>query len=69
MRVLFQDGSMVAYPVAQDQSFSLQEAAGTTAGVDSAIRVKQFSGSLVGWVSASRAVGTTSLVFFNTLAN
>lgn len=67
MRILFRDGSQVDYPLAQDQSFSLEEVAGTTAGVDTAIRVKQASGTLVGWVSASRAPGTRSLVLCSTL--
>jgi hypothetical protein len=68
MRVLFRDGSQVDYPIALDRSFSLEEAAGTTAGVDTAIRVKQATGTLVGWVSASRAPGTKSLVLCNTLS-
>jgi hypothetical protein len=69
MRVLFRDGSWVDYPVTQDQSFSLEEAAGTTVGVDLGIRVRKSggTGSLVGWVSASRAPGTRSLVLCNTL--
>jgi hypothetical protein len=69
MRVLFRDGSQVDYPVANNQSFSLDEAAGTTPGVDTAVRVKMVAGlgKLVGWVSASRAPGTRSLVFCQTL--
>jgi hypothetical protein len=67
MQVLFRDGSRADYPIGQDQSFSLEEAAGTTAGVDTSIRVRQASGVLVGWVSASRAPGTKSLVLCNTL--
>lgn len=67
MRILFRDGSQVDYPVANNQSFSLEQAAGTTVGVDIAIRVKISSGKLVGWVSASRAPGTRSLVLCQTL--
>jgi hypothetical protein len=70
VRILFQDGDFIDYLLAQDESFSLQQAAGTTNGVDNAIRVRSAPGSaglLVGWVSASRAPGTTSRVACNTI--
>jgi hypothetical protein len=70
VRILFQDGDFIDYPLAQDESFSLQQAAGTTNGVDNAIRVRSApgsAGSLVGWVSATRAPGTTSRVACNTI--
>lgn len=71
VRVHFQDGSFIDYPLAENESFSLQQAAGTTDGVDNAIRVRSApgsAGSLVGWVSASRAPGTTSRVLCNTIS-
>lgn len=71
LRIHFQDGSFIDYPLAENVSFSLQQAAGTTDGVDNRIRVRSAPGSagaLVGWVSASRAPGTTSRVACNTLS-
>jgi hypothetical protein len=64
MRVLFQDGDQVDYLLAQDDVFSLQQAAGETAGVDRRIRIVKAggSGSLVGWMSASRVPGSGSFV-------
>jgi hypothetical protein len=65
VRIHFQDGSFIDYPLAENESFSLQQAAGTTDGVDNRIRVRSApgsAGSLVGWVSASRVPGTTSRV-------
>jgi hypothetical protein len=70
VRIHFQDGSFIDYPLAENESFSLQQAAGTTDGVDNRIRVRSApgsAGSLVGWVSASRAPGTRSRVACNTL--
>jgi hypothetical protein len=69
MRVLFQDGDFVDYPLAQDQVFSFQQAAGDTNSVDDRIRVTTAPGSagdLVGWMSASRAPGSASRVICNT---
>jgi hypothetical protein len=71
VRIHFQDGSFIDYPLAENESFSLQQAAGTTDGVDNAIRVRSAPGStgaLVGWVSASRVPGTISQVACNTLS-
>jgi hypothetical protein len=71
VRVLFQDGSFIDYPLAENESFSLQQAAGTTDGVDNSIRVRSApgsAGSLVGWVSASRAPGTTFRVLCNAIS-
>jgi hypothetical protein len=70
VRVLFQDGDFIDYPLAQNESFSLQQAAGTTNSVDNAIRVSSAPGSagaLVGWMSASRAPGTSTRVLCNTI--
>jgi hypothetical protein len=70
LRVLFQDGDFIDYPIKQDESFSLQQAAGDTAGVDRAIRVRKAptsAGLLVGWMSASRAPGSSSLVACNSV--
>src|SRR5918995_5486430 len=66
VRVRFQDGSLIDFPLAENESFSLQQAAGTTNGVDDIIRVRSAAGNLVGWMSASRAPGTSSLVLCNT---
>jgi hypothetical protein len=60
VRIHFQDGSFIDYPLAENESLSLQQAAGTTDGVDNRIRVRSApgsAGSLVGWVSASRVDG------------
>ena len=67
VRVRFQDGSFVDFPLADNESFSLQQAAGTTNGVDNSIRVRSAAGNLVGWMSASRAPGTSSGVLCNTI--
>jgi hypothetical protein len=70
VRALFQDGDFIDFPLAQNESFSLQQAAGTTDGVDNVIRVKSAPGSagaLVGWMSASRAPGTSTRVLCNTI--
>jgi hypothetical protein len=71
VRVSFQDGSFIDYPLAENESFSLQQAAGTTDAVDDQIRVRSApgsAGSLVGWVSASRVPETTSRVLCNTIS-
>ena len=58
LHVLFQDGDFVDYPIPQDTSFSFQQAAGTSDGVDYRIRVSSVgTGNLVGWLSASRLAG------------
>lgn len=56
VRVLFQDGDFVDYPVAQDEVLSLSQAAGTTDAVDNRIRIQKSggTGSIVGWMSAGR---------------
>jgi hypothetical protein len=62
LRVTFQDGSFVEYPIPQNTSFSLTEAAGTTAGVDKKIVVTSAGsppGQLVGWMTASRSFDST----------
>jgi hypothetical protein len=67
VRVRFQDGSFIDFPLADNESFSLQQAAGTTDGVDNVIRVRSAAGNLVGWMSASRAPGTSTQVLCNTV--
>ena len=63
LRVTFQDGDFVDYPIPQDTSFSFQQVAGTTSGVDQRIKVTSVgTGELVGWLSASGLPGTGSLV-------
>src|SRR5947208_6484027 len=53
-RVTFQDGDFVDFPIKQDTSFSLTQAAGDTRNVDRTLVVSnQGPGGLVGWVSAS----------------
>jgi uncharacterized secreted protein with C-terminal beta-propeller domain len=68
MRVTFQDADFVDYPIPQDTSFSLSEAAGDTRGVDGKIVVTTSggSGSLVGWLSANRANGSGAFVACST---
>jgi hypothetical protein len=68
MRVTFKDGAFVDYPIAQDTSFSLSEAAGGTPSVDKKIVVSTFGGTgdLVGWLSASRSPGSGSFVACST---
>jgi hypothetical protein len=55
MRVTFRDGDFVEYPLAQDETLSLSQAAGSSA-VDRRIRITKSggTGSLVGWMSAGR---------------
>jgi hypothetical protein len=64
VRVRFQDGDFVDYPVAQDDVLSFSQAAGSTAGVDRRIRIVKASGagSIVGWMSAGRLDGSGALV-------
>jgi hypothetical protein len=56
VRVVFQDGDFVDYPVAQDDVLSFSQAAGTSNGVDNRIRIRKSggTGSIVGWMSAGR---------------
>lgn len=69
MRVRFQDGDWVDYPLAQDEVFSLHHAAGGTDGVDNKIRVEKAggTGSIVGWMSANGLPGSGSRVFCDTV--
>ena len=69
MRVRFQDGDFVDYAIAQDTSFSFSEAAGDTTGVDGKIVVMTSggAGSLVGWLSANRANGSSAFVSCTTV--
>jgi hypothetical protein len=64
MRVTFKDSDFVDYPIAQDTSFSLSEAAGGTPSVDRKIVVSTSGGAgdLVGWLSAARSPGSGSFV-------
>lgn len=65
LRVTFQDGDQVDYPIPENTSFSLQQVAGTTRDVDRKIvftNAGTAPGSLVGWVSASRLAGTNTRV-------
>lgn len=69
MRVRFQDGTYMDYPLKRDQVFSLQEAAGDEAGVDDVITVTTApggTGSLAGWMSASRSPETQAHVLCST---
>jgi hypothetical protein len=70
LRVTFQDGDFVDYPIPQDTSFSLQQVAGTTKNVDRKVEFTNAgtaTGLLVGWVSASRLAGTGTRVGCRTL--
>ena len=67
MRVTFQDDDFVDYTLAANESFSLQQAAGGTADVDFAIKVTALTGDLAGWVSASRAPGSSAFVRCTTI--
>jgi hypothetical protein len=64
LRVNFQDGDFVDYPLAQDETLSLSQAAGSTEGVDRLIRITKSggAGSLVGWMSAGRLAGSGAFV-------
>lgn len=68
MRVAFKDGDFVDYPIAQDATFSLSEAAGGTPSVDKKIVVSTSAGtgSLVGWMSAARSPGSKAFVVCET---
>lgn len=60
-RVTFKDGDYVDFPIPEDTSFSLSQAAGGTASVDQKIVITRAPGSvghLVGWASASAHTGT-----------
>lgn len=62
-RVTFGDGDYVDYPIPNDTSFSLAQAAGGTEDVDKKIVISRAPGSvghLVGWVSASAHSGTVA---------
>jgi hypothetical protein len=64
MRIRFQDGDFVDYPIADNTSFSLVQAAGDTKGVDRRVAVisaPSSVGKLVGWVSAYRLPGTSGV--------
>jgi hypothetical protein len=69
VRVLFRDGDFVDYPLAQDETLSFSQAAGSTAGVDTRIRITKASGagSIVGWMSAGRLDGSGARVDCKTL--
>jgi hypothetical protein len=64
MRVRFQDGDFVDYPIPQDTSYSFSESAGGTRGVDLKVVVTTSGGAgkLVGWMSADRANGSSAFV-------
>jgi hypothetical protein len=69
LRVTFQDGDFVEYPIPDGTSFSLQQVAGTSADVDERILVtSEGTGQLVGWMSASRLAGTQTRVRCRTRA-
>jgi len=69
VRVGFRDGDFVDYPLAQDEVLSLSQAAGSTAGVDTRIRISKVAGagSIVGWMSAGRLDGSGAFVLCNTV--
>jgi hypothetical protein len=70
MRVKFQDGDFIDYPIADNTSFSLVQAAGDTRAVDRTLKVVSAPssvGKLVGWVSADRLADTTARVGCTTL--
>jgi hypothetical protein len=63
LRVHFQDGSFIDYPIPDNTSFSFTEAAGDTVRVDRTILVDSApssTGKLVGWVSANTINGNTN---------
>ena len=68
LRVNFQDGDFVDYQLAQDETLSLTQAAGSSAGVDRRIRITKAggTGSLVGWMSAGRLSNSGAFVSCNT---
>jgi hypothetical protein len=66
LRVTFQD-DFVEYPIPDNTSFSFQQVAGTSAGVDQKISVtSEGDGQLVGWLGASQLAGTGTLVICRT---
>ena len=69
VRVLFCDGDFVDYPLAQDEVLSFSQAAGSTVGVDTRIRIVKTSGagSIVGWMSAGRLDGSGAFVACKTV--
>ena len=68
MRVGFQDGDFVDYPIAQDETLSISQAAGSTRNVDRSIRISKAggTGSLVGWMSAGRIDNSGAFVSCDT---
>jgi hypothetical protein len=56
VRVVFEDLDFVEYSLAQDETLSLSQAAGTSNGVDNRIRIRRSGGTgfIVGWMSAGR---------------
>ena len=70
LRVTFQDADWVDYPITQDTSFALTQAAGGTAGVDRKLVASQAGGTgkLVGWMSAGRMAGNEARVACGTTA-
>jgi hypothetical protein len=64
VRVAFQDGDFVDYPLAQDEILSFSQAAGTSNGVDNRIRIQKSggTGSIVGWMSAGRLDNSRAFV-------
>ena len=69
VRVSFRDEDFVDYPLAQDDVLSLSQAAGSTVGVDTRIRISKVggAGSIVGWMSAGRLDGSGAFVLCNTV--
>jgi hypothetical protein len=70
VRVVFQDGDFVDYPVAQDDVLSFSQAAGTSTGVDDRIRIQKSggAGSIVGWMSAGRLDNSGAFVRCRTVS-
>jgi hypothetical protein len=68
LRVNFQDGDFVDYSLLLDETLSLEQVAGTSAGVDGKIQITKSAGagSIVGWLSAASAPGSGSLVVCKT---
>lgn len=68
LRLTFQDSDYIDYPIPQDTSFSLTEAAGTSFGVDKRVTASNAGtapGKLVGWMSAGRLPATSTEVLCN----
>lgn len=68
VRVSFQDGDFVDYPVAQDEVLSFSQTAGSTNGVNNRIRISKSGGTgfIVGWMSAGRLDNSGSFVLCRT---